>query len=340
MKGQRRTGGGDRRLLRWEAVRFLAIVVAGLGVLAPLMASADGESAETFRARGEQLAKDGRYSEAIDAFKQAERMEPRARHSCLIALAYTRRELWPQAEIFLDQCESRATAADPLPEWVPVAKQQLAERLAAVNVAPVEIKVEPAGADVKLAVSSFAPDELFAPRTIHLPPGRHVIIATAKGYNDAQKTVEVSDKSPQTVTITMLPIDDKKPGGGGGVVTPAPAKSKVPLAVMATGGGIVLVGAALHLFYYKPARDDLASTKNMAAYNGALTDKWRTRRAVTIGVYGLGAATLLTGLVLNVTVFKQKTGESSTQVSVTPTDGGGMVNVGWMWGSPSLRGDH
>ncbi|MBL9020491.1 MAG: hypothetical protein JNL83_40275 [Myxococcales bacterium] len=324
-------------------MRFLAIVVAGLGVLAPSVTWADGESAETFRARGEQLAKDGRYSEAIDAFKQAERMEPRARHSCLIALAYTRRELWPQAEIFLEQCESRATPADPLPEWVPVAKQQLAERLAAVNVARVELRVEPPGTDVKLAVSSFAPDELFSPRAIHLPPGRHVVIATAKGYNDAQKTVEVSDKSPQTVTITMLPIDDKKVvdpggggGGGGGVVTPAPTKSKIPLAVMATGGGIVLAGAALHLFYYRPAREDLATTKNLMAYNGPLTDRWRTRRAVTIGVYSLGAATVLTGLILGVTVFKKQ--ESGPQVSVTPTDGGGMVSVGWSLGAPSARG--
>ena len=283
-----------------------------------------------FRARGEQLAKDGRYSEAIDSFKQAERLEPRARHSCLIALAYTRRELWPQAEIFLEQCESRATAADPLPEWVPVAKQQLAERLAAVNVAPVEIRVEPAGTDVKLAVSSFAPDELFAPRTIHLPPGRHVIIATAKGYNDAQKTVEVTDKTPQTVTITMLPLEEKRivePGGGGGGVTPAKAKSKVPLVLMATGGSLVMVGAGLHLFWYKPARDDLAATTNRAMYDGKLTDKWSRSRNITIGVYALGAATVLTGLVLNLTVFKQE--ESATQVSVTPTDGGGMVSVGW-----------
>ena len=149
---------------------------------------------------------------------------------------------------------------NPLPEWVPVAKQQLAERLATVNVTPVEIKVEPAGADVKLAVSLFAPDELFGPRTIHLPPGRHVIIATAPGYNDAQKTVEVGDdRTPQTVTITMLPIGAAKvgPPSGGAVPETTRTSSKVPLAVMAAGGGVLVVGAALHLFYFKPVRDDL-----------------------------------------------------------------------------------
>ena len=309
------------------AVRLLAIVVAGLGVLAPALAHSD--SGEELRARGEQLAKDGRYSEAIDAFKAAEKIEPRARHACLIALAYTRREAWPQAEIWLAQCEARATPADPLPEWVPIAKQQLADRLSTVNVAAVEIKVEPAGTDVKLAVSSFAPDELFTPRTIHLPPGRHVIVATAKGYNDAQKTVDVGpDKASQTVTITLLPLEPTPRHDGGSVAAPAPApaRSKVPFAVMGAGGGVILAGAALHLFYFKPVRDDLKAAPDKATYD-QLSSKFDTRRNVTIAVYGLGAATVLTGLILELTVFK--THESPVQVALTPHEGGGVVSVGW-----------
>jgi hypothetical protein len=305
-------------------VRLLAITVAGLCWIAPAIATA--ESGEEMRARGEQLAKDGRFTEAIDAFKAAERIEPRARHACLIALAYTRRELWPQAEIWLELCESRATPSDPVPEWVPVAKQQLAERLSTVNVAPVEIKVEPAGTKVRLAVSSFAPDELFDPRTIHLPPGRHVIIATAPGFNDAQKTVEVVDKSPQQVTITMLPVTD---GKGAGVVAPLPPRSKVPLVVMGTGGGLVVVGAILHATFYRNARNNLADARSNGdeKTGGPATDKWSRARAITIGVYGVGAATLVTGLILKVTVFKQK--EAPVAVSVLPTDGGGMLSLEW-----------
>jgi hypothetical protein len=290
--------------------------------IAPAIATA--ESAEELRARGEQLAKDGRFTEAVDAFKAAERIEPRARHACLIALAYTRRELWPQAEIWLEQCETRATPSDPVPEWVPVAKQQLAERLATVNVAPVEIKVEPAGTAVKLAVSSFAPDELFDPRTIHLPPGRHVIIATAAGFNDAQKTVEVIDNTPQQVTITMLPVTD---GKGGGATAPPP--SKVPLVVMGTGGGVVLVGAILHATYYRKAHERLADARDAGheKAGGPLTDRWTRARAITIGVYSLGAATLVTGLILKATVFKHE--EAPVAVSVVPIDGGGMVSMEW-----------
>ena len=283
------------------------------------------------RARGEQLAKDGRYTEAIDAFKAAERIEPRARHSCLIALAYIRRELWPQAEIFLEQCETRATAADPVPEWVPTAKQQLAERLSTVNVAPVNIRVEPATAEVKLAVSSFAPDELFDPRLIHLPPGRHVVIATAKGFNDAQKTVEVTDKSAQEVVITMLPLSD-------GPVDPTlpptvphsvEPPSKIPLYIM-IGGGVLVGGAVVsHLAWYKGLRDELqvaGDADNEPEYYRILP-RYDRARVTTIALYAVGGAAVVTGLVLKLTVFKGT--EAPAQVSLVPTDGGGMLTVGW-----------
>ena len=309
-------------------MRFSAIGVAGLvavlGTFVPAVAVA--ESGEELRARGEQLAKDGRYSEAIDAFKAAEKLEPRARHACFIALAYTRRELWAQAEIFLDTCHKRASPGDPLPEWVPMVDELLKERLALA--APIEIKVEPATADVKLAVSSFANDELMKPRTIHLPPGRHVIIATAEGFNDAQKTVEVTDKTPQVVTITMLAIAIKGPDGGhlvgGGRVTPA---SPIPVYVMAAGAGIGVIGAFVHVFAYWPARKDLAKIAANAPEYPAAEDKWSSRRSLTIGIYSVGAAVLITGAVLKFTVFKSK--EAPVQVGVSPQDGGGMVTVGW-----------
>jgi len=151
------------------------------------------------RARGEQLAKDGHYSEAIDAFKAADRVERRASHACLIALVYTRRELWPQAELWLAQCQARANASDALPEWVPQLTTLLAERLEHVDVAPIDIVVEPRDANAAITVSSFAPDEVFAPRSIHLPPGRHTIRASAPGYRSAQQDIEVVGRTPLRV---------------------------------------------------------------------------------------------------------------------------------------------
>jgi len=321
-------------------VRFLASGVARLVLVLSLFvpAAAVAESGEELRARGEQLAKDGRYFEAIDAFKAAEKIEPRARHACFIALAYTRKEAWAQAEIFLEQCHARATPSDPLPEWVPMVDELLKERLALA--APIDIRVEPAGADVELAVSSFANDELMKPRTIHLSPGRHVIIATAKGFNDAQKTVEVTDNSPQVVTITMLPVEVKAPDGGtvvGGTVVggTTPPPSKVPYYVMAGGGMVVVAGVLIHATMFQTAREKLLEANKLAETDPvagkAKYDEWEprfdARRNLTLALYGVGAATVITGLVLKLTVFKGK--ESPAQVSVLPQNGGGMLTVGW-----------
>ncbi len=287
------------------------------------------ESGESLRARGEQLAKERRYSEAIDAFKAAEKLEPRARHACLIGLAYLRRELWPQAEIFLEQCEARATTADPVPEWMSTAKQQLQERLAAVNVAAVTILVEPAGAPARIAVSSFAPDELFEPRTIHLPPGRHVLVATAPGYGDAETAVEVADRSPRTVTLTLTAGTSAtdKPLGVETVLpmTPEPP-SKVPLVLMTGGAGLLVTGALVHLLAFKPARDDLASAMTLEAYRereGAFS----TWRAASIGLYAGGAVAIGIGIALRYTVFAND--DHAPQVTLVPGDGGGVVSVGW-----------
>lgn len=312
-------------------MRRLAATIAALSA-ALLSAPAWAETAEALRTRGEQLAKDGRYSEAIDAFKAAERLEPRARHACLIALAYTRRELWPQAEIFLDQCHQRATAADPLPEWVPLADQQLAERLAAVDVAPVELVVEPAGLEVKLAVSSFAPDERFAPRTIHLPPGRHVIIATAPGHDDAQEMVEITDRSPRRVVITLQregaqpPATPREPAAP---PRPASPPSPVPWTVVGAGGAIAVGGALVHALWFKPSRDQLveASTTGDQAMYDAWSPKFDTRRNVTIALYGLGAAAIATGLVLRYTVFASR--EAPVEVAAQPHAGGAVITLGW-----------
>lgn len=300
--------------------------------LAIMPATVFAESAETLRTRGEQLAKERHYSEAIDAFKAADRLEPRALHACLIALAYTRRELWPQAEIFLEQCEKRATASDPLPDWVPTAKQQLAERLAAVNVAAVEIVVEPAGVGAKFAVSSFAPDELFDPRTIHLPPGRHLITVTASGFRDVQQTVEVKDGTPQRVSITMLPLTTEPPRAPEQPVPPpleAAPRSKVPYVVMGIGGALAAGGGLIQATLFRTARNDMvdaARIQDEPAYREA-EHRFDRYRAVSIGLYAAGAVTLGVGVVLALTGHESK---EPLQVSITPIDdGGGLVTVEW-----------
>ena len=103
----------------------------------------------------------------------------------------------------VDACHTRATPSDPLPDWIAALDAQVVERLAAANLAAVELAVEPADAHAKLTSSSFTPDETFAPRTIHLPPGHHVFVVKSPGFDDAQQAIDVTDKTAKRVVIAL-----------------------------------------------------------------------------------------------------------------------------------------
>jgi hypothetical protein len=266
-------------------------------------AHADPSGAD-LQARGELLAQDGRYADAIETFKAADHLEVRASHACLIALAYTRRELWPQAEVWLDTCEHRVRPDDPLPEWGAELQATIARRLAETNVAAVDIRVQPAAAHVRLAVSSFAPDETFAPRTIHLPPGHHVILAKANGYLDAQVAIDVTDKSQQHVVIALV-IEDS---------------IDVPRTLLFAAGAFAIMGAGTYGWMsYEWLRESGATNRAdyAAPHAGYERAKW-----ATLGLWSIGAACFITRLVLD------RRGETP-DIAALPVDGGAIVSIGW-----------
>lgn len=272
---------------------------------------AHADSAAELEAKGQALAKDGQFSAAIDAFKAADRIEPRAGHACMIALAYTRRELWPQAEIFLDACHQRANASDPLPDWVALAEQTLKERLASANVAAITIAVSP-NVPATIAVSSFAPDEKFAPRTIHLAPGRHVVTVEAAGFAIAEQAIDVADRSPRTITIELQAPHHEPPPRNPPVPTVVEKHhSNLPWIVVGAGGAVALAGLAVDLFAVQPVRDKL-NTDSIDVYN-QYSSSFDHRRTAAIALYAVGAAAIATGLVLHFTVLKD------SEVVVTPT---------------------
>jgi len=300
-------------------VRALAIVLAGLGALAPAAARAGADAdADELRAQGERLAKNGRYSEAIEAFKAADRVEPRASHACLIALAYTRRELWPQAEIYMELCHGRATPSDREPEWVPQAEALIEERLRQVDVAPVEISTEPALPGVRLSISSFAPDETFGPRTIHLPPGHHTVIARAEGYEVERREIDVSGRALRRVVIKMWKVGER-----------AAAPSRLGRYLVYGGLGVGVAGAAAHVLWYRGNLDRLRQARDeydLRAYR-SVEPAYDVSRWTTIGLYALGGAAVIAGGILH---FKRGGRRAEAAVTLVPRpEGGGVVAVGW-----------
>ncbi len=120
-------------------MRRILVVSACAAVAAPAHADDDPTALQK---RGEQLAKEGQFAEAIDVFKAADAERPSTELACLIGLAYGRRNLYGQAELFFDQCHERAEDGDPVPSWVPKVEQQFRDRLASSKLVRVKVVVK------------------------------------------------------------------------------------------------------------------------------------------------------------------------------------------------------
>src|SRR5215467_8969611 len=101
-------------------------------------------------------------------------------------------------------CEKWAVPGDQPPPWIDEAEHQLAAKLSAARIPAITITVTPAGVPAVLRVSSFAPDERFAPQTIHLAPGKHTIEVEAPGYVSAHREIEVKPAEPQSIAFELL----------------------------------------------------------------------------------------------------------------------------------------
>lgn len=290
-------------------------------------ARADG--VDDLVAQGEALAKQSDYTRAIDAFKKADAIRPRAKHACLIGLVYTRRELWPEAELFFTLCRARATADDPLPPWIGDAEQQLAAKLAETGAAAVTIKVRPLDARVSISVSSFAPDEAFPPRTIHLARGRHVLEVSAPGYASVSREVVVETGDPQTVEIELQTTQAAAEAAARArrpIVLREPPRSNVPLYLALGGLALGLGGGAFDYFVVKPQYDKLSSAPTDAVFDRS-TGAYRTDRDVAVAMYAGAAAAVVTGVVLRFTVYAHA--EPPVRISGALDPRGAIVTIGW-----------
>jgi hypothetical protein len=294
-------------------------VKLGVVVLATVAAMrlAHADDVADLVAKGEALAKAAEYSHAIATFKAADAKQPRAKHACLIGLAYTRRELWPQAELFLALCRARATAADPLPDWIDEADATLATKLAAISAAPITIAVTPVSASI--TVSSFEPDEAFPPRTIHLSRGKHVLDISAPGYITEHRDVVVDTAAPRRIDVTLRLVaaeDARHEADASRHV----ARRNAWL-VIGAGTALGLAGGAYHLFVMKPDRDAVANAPNMFA-DANDRPAFETARDVTLALYGAAVITVAVGAYM-----MHRT--TSSQLALAPTRGGAMLVLEW-----------
>jgi hypothetical protein len=261
-------------------------------------------------AKGQELAKQGAWSQAITAFKQADAQQPRAQNACFIGLAYLRRELWGQAELHFAICHARAKPDDPLPDWATEAEAQLAQKLADQNVAAVTLEVTPADAKPEITATGFLPDEKLGRGTIHLVPGHYSFTFTTPGYPTVTRELQITTRDPQVVRVVL----------DAPVVVPPPPPGNLRWYLI--GAGVVLGagGVIVDVTKLQSERDQLTKTSTTFDQHAGSFDTWRE---VTVGMWIGGAVLAGIGTYLAV--------RAHSDVAVTARvdrDGGGVL-VGW-----------
>ena len=255
------------------------------------VAQAQAEAPDsTLIVQGEALARAGEFSRAIVAFKQADTLHATAANACRIGLAYTRRELWSQAELFFSRCKTRATAADPTPPWFDEAQTKLTQKLAEIEAASVSIRVDAPGATI--SISSFPPDEEFTPQAIHLSPGSYTIAAHAPDREPASVAVTVDGRTAQIVMLAMRRPPPPPP--------PPPTIAQNIGRVLLYGGvGVALLAAGSHALagYERSQLDSARAADDPVAWDRH-AGSYETTRALAITGYAVAATSFVVGAIL------------------------------------------
>jgi hypothetical protein len=312
-------------------------------LLVPAAAGADEatERANALVQEASDLGRAGKLEEAIAKFKAAEQLLPRAIHDCNIGLAYVRLQRWPQAEMFLARCRERWSAEEtrPLEPWVDRRIREAQKQLSEGDYGPVRLTSEPAGATI--FVAAFGDDESFdVPRIIWLPAGEHRLEASADGYEPTAITVTAVRGERVDIAIALAavavelspPSDEAAqaitalPGNAEVATDVAPRRSrKVGWIVSGGGLGLVAAGGVFHALAFDAKSD--AEKLGPGPEFDALDDKFSKRRAVAIGAYAVGGATIAAGIYLLV----RSRGEREPAPPVSVGSGPGDVGVSVLW---------
>ena len=283
----------------------VAAIVCVLGVAATAAADDDVSQRAQARARADELAQDGndlgrqgQLDAAIVKFKQAYKLFPRALYACNLGLAYVRKTDWARAHSFLSLCRSRwdADEGSTLQPWVNQRIDESVNALRAGAFGQVRVTAQPADAEIR--VSAFSSDEVIAAdRVVWLPQGEHTLTVSREGYVTRTQTVDVARGQETEAAIAL----EQEAAAVPAVVAPSriePESERGPLPwiVLGSGAAAIVAGGVFHAV--------AMGTKSDAEEippGDAFEDKVQTfkiQRALTVGLYGVGAAAVGVGLFL------------------------------------------
>lgn len=302
---------------------FTSIVLATSVLCAPTIAwaqsPADTALARELFVEGADFAQKGQWNEARQRYERALALKraPRILYSLGIAYRNLRRfvEALESHRAFLLEMDK----VDDKPYEQP-ARDAIAELEKLV--AKVDIKATVPDKDAKLFLTI---DGIIVPEAAHgyprlVDPGRHTIVARARGFREASEVVVLEEGEQRPLTLKLEPLDKgQRPHRGSEKPESVPV---LPTALLAGGSAVFAVGLTVGLLGVQRATD--APTRDGE-------DAETARRLAVAGdaVGGVGAIVAGAGLTLLLLEKFRKPAPSSTKPAtgwvlpvVSPTSAG------------------
>ena len=334
-----KTGRAVRLALLFSALLFAAHARAADP--APETPDASPQARQEAKERYEQGAaayEAGRFKDAVDLFREADRLAPSAPLSFNIARAYEKLGDDAGALRWYRDYLRRAPAA-PNVKDVRSLVQEYERRLAKKGVQQLTVMSTPAGATVSVDERPVG----VTPWTGELPPGPHRVDLSMRGFEDAVLDVRLAPDRAQDVSARLAPAQAEpapaaSPSAPPASPLPPSAPPPAPGAprdepsgglgiwpwVTLGAGGAALGGALAFELLRRSSESDAESDQTQVGYQEKL-DQMESRQTAARVLAGVGGALVIAGGVL--VILDLGSGNEGEQASllVVPDRGGGFA---------------
>jgi tetratricopeptide (TPR) repeat protein len=235
------------RTLSFAALAFVAMLVAGVAhaqveaEVAPTTAEAPTPAAEAqalFR-RGIELGAMDRWAEALELFRRSRALMPRPSTVFNIGFALFRLGHFGEAIASFD--EYLALTESETSDLRTEASRRRTEALASLAALTLELTPD----DARVLVDGELRDGAGSPRTLTLDPGRHVLRASAEGYEEGTLEISVLAAEQATRQLSLVPTVVVPDPDERIVEPPRPGTSLLEDPIFWVIAGVLVVGAAV-----------------------------------------------------------------------------------------------
>lgn len=281
--------------------RTAALLCVGLSVLfAPLSGEAapspkDRAQAKTSWTKGKRLVGQQKIDEAVEAFRLANELDPKAQYQIDLARALAENKSLVEAR---DLCDALASTKEPNTQRAKQAAAQLKKEL---EPRIPSLKVEVAGKDASAATVTVNGETVQAGKDLPYDPGAYTVRGRVGAGPEVKEQVDLAEGQHRVVALDLgkaeAPKAVEEKSSSGGNMAPAAVTYAIGGAALVAGG--VLGGLA---FDQTSKTEDLCGGTTCPpqyADDVALAQDYGTASTVLFAVGGLGVAA---GLILTFTV--------------------------------------